>query len=139
MQNIVLLILLIICAVEDLKRKEVTATYILFFGSVGVVLHLVYANCSIYSMLLGMLLGIGMMAVSFLSQGSIGIGDGILLTVTGVYLGGYENLELFLLGLFLAGIWSLGLLVLKKKQRKDKIAFMPFLLVAYACMLVVKI
>lgn len=136
MQSVVLLILLMICAIEDFKRKEVTVTYILLFGIAGVVLHLFYPNCSIYSILWGLLLGISVMAVSLLSRGSIGMGDGILLAVTGIYLGGYENLELFLVGLFLAGIWSLGLLVLKKKKRKEQIAFIPFLLVAYAFMLV---
>lgn len=136
MQNAILLILLFICAMEDLKRKEVTVMYILLFGIIGVVLHLFYPNCSIYSILWGLLLGISIMAVSLFSRGNIGMGDGILLTVTGVYLGGYKNLELFLTGLFLAGIWSLGLLVLKKKKRKEKIAFMPFLLIVYAFMLV---
>lgn len=136
MQNAILLILLFICAMEDLKRKEVTVMYILLFGIIGVVLHLFYPNCSIYSILWGLLLGISIMAVSLFSRGNIGMGDGILLTVTGVYLGGYKNLELFLTGLFLAGIWSLGLLMLKKKKRKEKIAFMPFLLIAYAFMLV---
>lgn len=136
MQKYVLLLLLIICAIEDFKRKEVTVAYIFLFGIIGVVLHLFCPNCSIYSMLWGLLLGIGVMAVSALSRGGIGMGDGILLTVTGVYLGGYKNLEMFLLGVFLAGVWSLGLLVLKKKSRKEKIAFMPFLLAAYAFMLV---
>lgn len=136
MQNAILLILLFICAMEDLKRKEVTVMYILLFGIIGVVSHLFYPNCSIYSILWGLLLGLSIMAVSLFSRGNIGMGDGILLTVTGVYLGGYKNLELFLTGLFLAGIWSLGLLVLKKKKRKEKIAFMPFLLIAYAFMLV---
>lgn len=136
MQNVILLILLFICAMEDLKRKEVTIMYILMFGIIGVILHLLCPNCSIYSMLWGLLLGISIMVVSLFSRGNIGMGDGILLTVTGVYLGGYKNLELFLTGLFLAGIWSLGLLVLKKKKRKEKIAFMPFLLIAYAFVLV---
>lgn len=136
MQKYVLLLLLIICAIEDFRKKEVTVAYILLFGIIGVVLHLFFPNCSIYSMLWGLLLGIGVMVVSAISRGGIGMGDGILLTVTGVYLGGYKNLEMFLLGVFLAGAWSLGLLVLKKKNRKEKIAFMPFLLVAYAFMLV---
>ncbi|WP_075721822.1 prepilin peptidase [Roseburia sp. 499] len=136
MQSVVLLILLVVCAVEDLKHKEVTVTYILVFGIIGVLLHLFYPNCSVYSMLWGLLLGIAVMTVSVLSGGSIGMGDGILMTVTGVYLGGYQNLELFFIGVFLAGIWSLGLLVFKKKKRKEKIAFMPFLLVAYVFMLV---
>lgn len=139
MQNIILLLLLLICAIEDLKRKELTITYILFFGILGVLVHLFYADGSIYNMLFGILLGLAIMILSFFSRGSIGMGDGILLVVTGVYLGGYENMELFLLGTFLAGIWSLGLLVLKKKKRKDKIAFVPFLLAAYASMQVIKI
>lgn len=137
MQNMILLVLLILCTVEDIKRKEITVTYVLLFGIAGVILHLFYPNCSIYSILWGLLLGIGIMALSLFSRGSIGMGDGILLTVTGVYLGGYGNMELFLLGLSMAGIWSLGLLVLKKKKRKERIAFMPFLLAAYAVMQVV--
>ena len=137
MQSVVLLILLSICAVEDLKQKEVTVTYILLFGIIGVFLHLFYPGCSVYSMLWGLLLGIAVMAMSVLTHGEIGLGDGILLTVTGVYLGGYQTLELFLIGICLAGVWSLGVILLKKKKRKDKIAFMPFLLMAYAFMLVV--
>ena len=137
MQSVVLLILLSICAVEDLKQKEVTVTYILLFGIIGVFLHLFYPGCSVYSMLWGLLLGIAVMAMSVLTHGEIGLGDGIFLTVTGVYLGGYQNLELFLIGICLAGVWSLGVILLKKKKRKDKIAFMPFLLMAYAFMLVV--
>ena len=136
MQKYVLLVLLIICAVEDWKRKEVNVVYILLFGIVGVILHLLYPNCSVYSMLFGLLLGIGIVGISILSRGSIGMGDGILLVVTGVYLGGYENLELFLTGMLFVGIWSLGLLVLKKKKRKERIAFIPFLLAAYAVMMV---
>lgn len=137
MQSIVLLILLSICAIEDLKHKEVTVTYILLFGILGVLLHLFYPQGSVYSMLCGLLLGVAVMLISILTHGGIGLGDGILLTVTGVYLGGYQNLELFLIGICLAGVWSLGIILLKKKKRKDKIAFMPFLLMAYAFMLVV--
>lgn len=137
MQSIVLLILLSICAIEDLKHKEVTVTYILLFGILGVLLHLFYPQGSVYSMLWGLLLGVAVIWISILTHGEIGLGDGILLTVTGVYLGGYQNLELFLIGICLAGVWSLGIILLKKKKRKDKIAFMPFLLMAYAFMLVV--
>lgn len=137
MQSIVLLILLSICAIEDLKHKEVTVTYILLFGILGVLLHLFYPQGSVYSMLWGLLLGVAVIWISILTHGEIGLGDGILLTVTGIYLGGYQNLELFLIGICLAGVWSLGIILLKKKKRKDKISFMPFLLMAYAFMLVV--
>lgn len=135
MHKVVLLSLLGLCSIEDVIHKRLTVIYILMFGIGGVILHLLAPVCSIYSILWGMILGIGIMMLSFATRGSVGMGDGILLMVTGVYLGGHENLELFLTGLLLSALWSLGLLVFKKKNRKEEIAFVPFLLLSYAIML----
>lgn len=76
-----------------------------------------------------------MMLVSWLSRGKTGMGDGILLVVTGVYLGGLGNLKLLFTGLIFAAVWSLMLLSLGKKNGKEKIAFVPFLLISYLMML----
>ena len=128
--------LLGLCSLEDIKRKELTIVYILMFGIGGIILHLFAPVCSIYSVLWGMVIGIGLILVSLVTRGSVGMGDGILLMVTGVYLGGYGNLELFMKGLFFAAVWSLGLLVLKKKRGKEEIAFVPFLLISYLSILI---
>lgn len=135
MQKIMLLGLLGWCSLEDVKQKKLTVLYILMFGVGGVFLHLVAPVCSIYSMLWGMLLGLALILVSMVTRGSVGLGDGILLVVTGVYLGGSRNLELFMIGLLLAALWSLGLMVVKKKKGKEEIAFVPFLLISYLLMM----
>lgn len=135
MQKIMLLGLLGWCSLEDIKQKKLTVLYILMFGVGGVFLHLVAPVCSIYSMLWGMLLGLALILVSMVTRGSVGLGDGILLVVTGVYLGGSRNLELFMIGLLLAALWSLGLMVVKKKKGKEEIAFVPFLLISYLLMM----
>lgn len=135
MQKFMVLGLLGLCTWEDLKRKELTLIYILLFGICGVCLHLFYPECSIYSMLWGMLPGAAMMIVSCMTHGKAGMGDGILLVVTGVYLGGMGNLKLLFTGLVLAALWSLWLLVSGKKKRKDRIAFVPFLLLSYLTMM----
>ena len=129
MQKFVVLGLLGLCSLEDIKRKQLTLIYILVFGIGGILLHLFVPVCSIYSVLWGMLLGIGMVFISIVTGGSVGIGDGVLLVVTGVYLGGQGNLQLFLTGLFLSALWALALLALKKKKGKEEIAFVPFLLI----------
>ncbi|MCI9526736.1 MAG: hypothetical protein HFH37_07450 [Lachnospiraceae bacterium] len=131
MQKILVLGLLSLCSLEDVKYRRLTVIYILMFGIVGVILHMFAPVCSIYSILWGMLLGIVLILISIATRGSLGLGDGILLVVTGVYLGGYGNLQLFLYGLLLSALCSLGLLVLKRKKRKDEIAFVPFLLLSY--------
>lgn len=135
MQKVLVLGLLGLCSLEDVKYRRLTVIYILMFGIVGVILHMFAPVCSIYSILWGMLLGIVLILISIATRGSLGLGDGILLVVTGVYLGGYENLQLFLYGLLLSALCSLGLLVLKRKKRKDEIAFVPFLLLSYFLLL----
>lgn len=136
MQKYLVLGLLGFCSWEDMKGKELTVVYILLFGVCGMLFHFFSPVCSIYSILAGMMLGIAMMLVSLATRGMVGLGDGLLLTVTGVYLGGMGNLELFFIGLLLAACWSLGLIVLKKKRGKEQIAFVPFLLASYLAMLV---
>lgn len=135
MQKVIVLGLLGLCSLEDIRYKRLTIIYILVFGIGGVILHLFAPVCSIYSILCGMLLGGAIMLISMVTGGSVGMGDGILLVVTGVYLGGYGNLELLMIGLLLSALWSLGLLVLKRKKRKEEIAFVPFLLLSYSIIL----
>lgn len=135
MQKIILLSLLSWCSWEDIKQKKLTSLYIMMFGVGGMFLHLVAPVCSIYSILWGMLLGLALILISLMTRGSVGLGDGILLVVTGVYLGGYKNLQLFMIGLLLAALWSLGLVVVKKKRGKEEIAFVPFLLISYLFMM----
>ena len=91
---------------------------------------------SIENVLLGMSVGVVLLIFSIVTGGRIGAGDAVLLIVTGIYLGFEQNLQLFLSGLLLCGIWALGLLVLRKKSRKDSIPFVPFLLASYMGMLV---
>ena len=88
------------------------------------------------NMLLGMSVGVALLFFSVLTGGKIGAGDGVLLIVTGIYLGLEQNLQLFFCGLLLCSMWALGLLILRKKTRKDSIPFVPFLLAAYMGMLV---
>lgn len=136
MQKIVLLSLLGLCTWEDIRKKEVTVIYILLFGIGGVILHLFSPSCSIYSVLWGISLGLFVMVVSVVSRGGIGMGDGILLAVTGVYLGGTKNLELFVTGLLLSSIWAVILVAFRKKKGKEPFAFVPFLLASYLAMMV---
>ena len=92
MQKFMLLGLLGFFSLEDIKCKKLTVIYILMFGISGVLLHLVSPVCSIYSILCGMFLGIVLLLIGFVTRGGVGLGDGILLFVTGVYLGGYGNM-----------------------------------------------
>ncbi len=118
------------CSLEDIKKKQVKVYPILMFGIAGVFLHLYYRNLSIYSLFAGVFLGVALLLLAAVT-GQIGTGDGLVLLVCGIYLGFRENARLLFHGLLFCGVWSGFLLLLKKKKRKDEIAFVPFLFLAY--------
>lgn len=128
--------MLTLCSAEDIKRKQIRLNPVLFFGILGIFLHMLFRMQSIENILLGMSVGVVLLFLSVLTGGRIGMGDAVLLIVTGIYLGLEKNLELFFCGLLLCSMWALGLMVLRKKNRKDSIPFVPFLLAAYMGMLV---
>jgi leader peptidase (prepilin peptidase)/N-methyltransferase len=68
---------------------------------------------------------------SMITSGKIGLGDGILLCITGLGLGFWGNLELFCLALSLAAGLSIMLLIFRLADRKKSIPFVPFLFVGY--------
>jgi leader peptidase (prepilin peptidase)/N-methyltransferase len=85
----------------------------------------------------GLALGLGVILLSKATGGKIGLGDGILLCVTGLGLGFWTNAELFGIALSLAASVSVVLLIMRRADRKKSIPFVPFLLTGYVILLVI--
>jgi leader peptidase (prepilin peptidase)/N-methyltransferase len=128
--------MLTMCSAQDMRRKQIRLNPVLAFGILGILFHMLWRTQSIESLLSGMAVGLVLLIPALFGGGCIGVGDGVLLIVTGIYLGLEGNLELLFLAVFLCGLWALGLLIFKKKRRQDTIPFVPFLLTAYVGMLV---
>ena len=124
-----------ICATEDLRKKQIHLNLVLAFGILGIVFHMLGQEHTIENILFGMGVGGVLLLLSILTGGKIGIGDGVLLVVTGIYLGLEQNLMLFAGSLFICALYALLVLVLRKKKRNDTVAYVPFVLVSYVCML----
>lgn len=88
-------------------------------------------DISLVDRLAGAAVGAGVMLLSYISGGKIGMGDGIVLCITGLGLGFWGNMELFCLALMLAAGLSIILLILRKANRKKSIPFIPFMLTGY--------
>lgn len=127
--------MLTLCSAQDIKKKQIRLNLVLFFGILGIFLHMLWRIQPIENLLLGMSVGVVLLFLSIMTGGRIGTGDAVLLIVTGIYLGLEQNLELFFCGLLMCSMCSLVLFVLRKKGRKDSIPFVPFLLAAYMGML----
>lgn len=127
--------MLAICATEDLRKKQIHLNVVLAFGILGIVFHMLGQEQTIENIIFGMGVGGVLLLLSILTGGKIGIGDGVLLVVTGIYLGLEQNLMLFAGSLFICACYALLLLVLRRRKRNDTLAYAPFVLVSYVCML----
>lgn len=129
--SITLLGILTVAAYRDWKEQSICLYVPMVAGIMGVLLHVFCQEHSLADILMGAGVGLVMLFVAWLGKESIGMGDGAMLMVSGVFLGFWRNIELLLTAFFLAAIAALFLLVVKRKGKGYRMPFLPFLLVAY--------
>lgn len=116
---------------EDIRKHSISVKYLVFPVILGLALRVFCKNLSWVNVLLGVLVGGGILLAAVVTRERIGLGDGVLLTVTGLYLGGAGNLQLLMNGLFYAAVFSLAVLALRRWKRNREIPFVPFLFLGY--------
>ena len=127
-----LLMGLFIIAWFDYKTKLIELKRLLLFGAAGIAKILLQGDFTVILQgLNGIWIGIGILLFAWISEESIGFGDGLLFVMTGIYLGFIKNLVLLLGSLFLAGIVAIGCLIVKRVRKTDRLALAPFVLTAY--------
>lgn len=88
--------------------------------------------------LMGLMAGIVFCFISYLTKESIGYGDSLLLCVMGLYTGIWRLLEILMISWVLLAVAALGLLLIKNYSKKAALPYIPFLLVAYVCQLLME-
>ncbi len=126
--------LLIVAGLEDVFRKRVHLWPIVAFGIGAVIMQLYLGEAALWSIAAGVGVGLVLLVISLISDGQVGLGDAAVVIVTGIFLGFWQNLGLLWLSTTLAGCCSLVLWLVFRKGRKYEVPFIPFMLVAYACM-----
>lgn len=138
LQSYTLLGALGILSIEDIKEKKITVSLVLLSAICGICMHLFFQTESIFDMLQGMLPGLLLLLVCACSHGKIGLGDGLLVMLTGLYLGWEKNIYLLFWSVILTGLWAIILLLFYRKEKTYEIPFAPFLFAAYLGMIVYK-
>lgn len=124
-------LLLLINGILDWKKGEISLLSLGGFGLFGLIWNLCRHYQSLGSLCGGAAVGIGLLAAAFLSCEAVGFGDGLLLCVTGIYLGFWENLSLLAAGALCCAVIQGVRLLLKKVRMTDRIPFVPFLFLAF--------
>lgn len=124
------LLFLTICAVEDYRNRKISIYYCMIFGMMGLLEVALLHPFPWYSFFGGIGIGMVIILISKLDYAGIGEGDGWIFCVTGIYTGISANLALLLGAGWLCAGYALAGVALKKYEKKDRLAFAPFILVA---------
>jgi len=127
----VLIIILTAASVWDLKERAIPVWFFIISMLMAIGAELCSGSVNITASIGGTIIGFMLLAISKLTGGQIGEGDGIVFLITGVVLGFKNNFLLLLEALFLSFVFSLVFLLLKKINIKTKLPFLPFVLVAF--------
>lgn len=133
--RLLVLIYLGVMAIIDVKTKKipiVPGALCLFGVSTGQMVN----GTSWQNWLPGVIIGCILYMISKLSRGAIGEGDAFIYVLTGATVGIAKNVEILLISLFLCSLFSLALFVLGRVKKKDQIAFVPFIFVAYGMVII---
>lgn len=121
---------------SDIRKKEISVIRSVICGSVVLLLRIAMGllrlqTDAVQFLLTAILPGCILLMTGKLTRQEVGYGDGILLLVCGLCLGGKNAILLFVSGLFLMFPVSLILLLSGKADRRAELPFAPFLLAAY--------
>lgn len=129
--KIFLWILMGICAVCDVTKKEIPLA-IIWLGMVAAVLLRMQGITEGWAgwlpMVFSLLPGIVFWILSFITREKVGYGDGWMLIMIGFFVGVWECFLILLTGLVLESVAALILLAAKRITGDRKIPFAPFLL-----------
>ena len=132
MIRIVLVIsLLIINTVFDIRTRKIPLSVLVGFGVVGILINMFFKEYSFVELIAGIAVGAGLFVVSRITDGQIGEGDAFLFMLTGLYLGGINNISLLLWASILCALVAGLLLLTRQVNKRDEIPFVPFVLLAY--------
>lgn len=124
-------------SIEDIRTKQVPVTGILLLG-MGLLLCRLWERTEFLPMALGVVPGLLAMLLAVATKEQIGLGDGLVLVALGFGNDMVKVISMLCAAFFLAGIWAVLLLVIKKTGKKQSFPFLPFLLAGYGIVLFLK-
>jgi len=113
-------------AVCDMKTKTVSAAALGVFA-ISVLVYRLCTGTGIAELAAGLVPGALVLLLAFATKESIGMGDGLMLCVLGMFCGWRRCLAAFGMALVLSAILSIVLLVFKRVGRKTEVPFLPSL------------
>lgn len=129
--SIFIIFILALLSWQDIKAKSINLVFCILVMVIIVTVNIIFELQSIPLMLSGTGVGVFLLVISVISGNAIGIGDGIVFLITGLTLDGVANFGVLVISLFFSLFVGLYRLIIKKWNRKDEMAFIPYITIGY--------
>ena len=126
----VMLVVLAGFAVYDMKTKTIPVAAVVI-GAVGVVIYRLCTGTGIGALAMGLVPGAVVLLLALVTKESIGMGDGLVLCILGLFGGWRQCLAVFGMALVLSAVLAMVLLVCRRAGRKTELPFLPSLFGGY--------
>ena len=133
----VLLLFFFAAALIDLRTSRLSIWFLISGLVAGLLLLFLSERFTVKGFLFALIPGTALFLIALLTKQAVGYGDCLLLLITGIFLGPERTILQFFISLLLAGGFSILLLVLQKKGRRENLPFAPFLLAGYVGVLII--
>ena len=130
MEELVLQLYLGYGAMKDLKNKKIPVWYLVLGGILALIFYIREENRTVPLLLLALLPGIIFLLYSLIKKEKVGMGDGILLCIMGIWL----SVKIWILwyaSLLLVCLFSIVFLLLKRLTIHHDLPYYPFFWLAY--------
>lgn len=135
------LVMLLPFAVADYRRKAVSVRVTVFCGVAALLLAMVlvlHGRMNGTELIVALIPAVSFLCLHILCREQVGAGDGMVLLPCGVLLGGLRAFAALTAALFLSGGYAAYLLLWHKGTKNSRIAFLPFLLLGTAAVLIIQ-
>lgn len=129
----IVFLFLIVGMVWDFKNKSIPKKYVYAWSLVAITYVIFYLinGKSILDMVIALIPGIVSLFLSFVTKEQIGIGDGIVILLTGFFLNIKDVMGMVFVAFIVLTIVTMVFLVTHLVSGKSRIPFIPFLFVGH--------
>jgi leader peptidase (prepilin peptidase)/N-methyltransferase len=124
-------------SISDIKTKSISLARLVCYMIVALALNIIMRYQSFISLFGGIIVGVIFLGFGILTKEGIGYGDGAIFICLGAVPGLYDNLRLLMYSLMLAAIVGGIYALVRKKNLKVRIPFIPCVLITYVVMTLV--
>lgn len=129
--NLLFLIYQIVCSCYDIRGGTVPRWLLITGSAMAAAVRVAGVGEGTWAYVYGGLLGTAFLLVSRNTKEALGYADSWMIFVLGLYMGIWRLAASLGIAFFTAGIWAMGMVVMKKKGRSETFPFLPFLTAGY--------